>query len=698
MNACRNIVTRLLAPLGATIALGFAVPPAYAVHDDGIFQVDGDAFFATCGSAFGGTIGCTGDDWDDLYSCTGIFGDCSATVPGDPTGVGSKTVGSATNSANVIATFQFDPSPVTIFTGGGSKDEQDITQWAWVNGSVPDKDDIVAGFAALYVDATPTRAPLNVLHRIVYFGANRLAVNGDAQIGFWFLQNPVTPVTTTSHAGIFVDATTGGPVHHKEGDVLVLSNFVQGGGNSNIQVYIVTKINTTNHNLNCNAGDVETKAPAGGICTRLLVSNTQAFNGVCTPLDPTTGFPADAACAATNGGVVASLDPAFLAKSGAAQGFYPAVGFFEGGIDLTSLGLGGECFSTFAVETRSSQSITAVLKDFTMGNFQHCEATIATQIRSGTPPNEADVTTTTVTPGTVLHDVAVVTGTQGAPDPGSTGSGCVTGTKDCKVVFKFFAGNDTCSGTPTPESVLCVSDTGQNTCTARSSTFTTGANICSDGVHTGCYSYLASYNGDSNYAAISLPATECETVYVGKVDSATSTDIYQTADATGASITPKLITDSFADINSANPTACQSAGGTCDYTQSTPLCSVNGVSCVTTGKTIGVRDQALVKPLAGSCGDSGQLACPTGMVTFVTYANADCSGTGTVLAAVNLGTDAPLCNGTLPANSRCAETLQQSLGASGLSFRAIYSGDSLYNASVGGRCEPVCAINSAIAP
>src|SRR5204862_6096728 len=126
------------------------------------------------------------------------------------------------------AVLAVDPSPMTIFTGGGSKDEKDITQWGWVDGSVPDKDDLVEAFAALY------SGPAS--HKVVYFGANRLAVNGDAQIGFWLLQNPVGLGGTGQHASPFVDTSVGGAGSRKVGYVLILTDSGHGGGSANVQV------------------------------------------------------------------------------------------------------------------------------------------------------------------------------------------------------------------------------------------------------------------------------------------------------------------------------------------------------------------------------------------------------------------------------------------------------------------------------
>jgi len=70
-----------------------------------------------------------------------------------------------------------------------SKDPLDITQWKWKNGGTPDKDAITNGYAAAY------QAPDG--HLMLEFGADRFAVNGDANIGLWFFQQDVHPVGAT---------------------------------------------------------------------------------------------------------------------------------------------------------------------------------------------------------------------------------------------------------------------------------------------------------------------------------------------------------------------------------------------------------------------------------------------------------------------------------------------------------------------
>ena len=78
--------------------------------------------------------------------------------------------------------------------------------------------------------------------------------------------------------------------------------------------------------------------------------------------------PPNSTFAIVNGGPISVPWP-FTDKS---RNSGPAAGeFLEEGVNLTALGLGG-CFSNFIAETRSSQSPTATLSDFVIGNFDTC--------------------------------------------------------------------------------------------------------------------------------------------------------------------------------------------------------------------------------------------------------------------------------------------------------------------------------------
>jgi hypothetical protein len=462
--------------LTAAFATSFSVfmlfaSPVRAVDNDGYFQLEGD--ICGGGSRTAGATNCVDnagppppviqpggqDDWDTILTCSDVLGHC---VPNTPPGNATETPAFIFESTNLV------------FTGGGSKDQLDIPKWNWKLGSTPDKDSIVEAFATVYRPTTGLRAG----HKLIYFGANRFAVDGDAQIGFWFFQNNVTRNANGGFDGV-----------HKPGDVLILSNFVKGGGQSNIQVFVVQSVDSKNN--------VTFGSPLG--------ANNTNGNKVCLGLpNPNNNNLPDTACAATNGAPSTALDPNFTGK-GFNQGMYDVVGFFEGGIDLHDAaiatgipGLDTECFGSFMVETRSSQSITAVLKDFALGPFEGCSATAKTEIHLGTdsasPP---DVQGTTVPEKSTIHDKLILTASLGSP--------AVAGT----ATFKFYSTAD-CTGTVTAtDGPFSLAATNPQTNPATSSVESSSHGPLS----AGNYSFQAAYNGDDpNYPDKITSA--CETITV----------------------------------------------------------------------------------------------------------------------------------------------------------------------------------------
>jgi uncharacterized repeat protein (TIGR01451 family) len=430
-------------------ALALGVAPALAVHEDGVFELDGNV-----ADPNGST---PPDDWATLFTCA-AGGEPGCTLSG-----GGNT--------SEPPTFLLDGEGPTVFASGESKDKLDIPNWRWKDGSTPPKDDLFEGFAAAYTDSSGNKR--------IYFGANRFAVNGDAQIGFWFFRNRVT---------LNSDGTFSGT--HAVGDILVLSNFVQGGGSSNILVLRVTAVT------------------GGEVSFENLAAGATGANLVCNPGGVTA--PADAACAATNGSVTPSLDPDFVPKALAPLGNYPVVGFFEGGLNLTALGLGGECFPSFLIETRSSPQINAVLKDFMLGSFQQCQAAIATEVHNAT---HDDITDRLVEAGTEIHDNAIVTGAIGVPTP--TGDGVTTG-----VTFEFFT-NGTCSGTPDstqgPVALIEVTPPTPSTAGVAEAESTPSIPL------PGSYSFRASYTGGGGFPAAG--PSVCEPITVIEVPPMGSADV-----------------------------------------------------------------------------------------------------------------------------------------------------------------------------
>src|SRR5207244_4447132 len=136
----------------------------------------------------------------------------------------------------------------------------------------------------------------------------------------------------------------------KLGDILVISDFSNGGTTSTITVY------RWNPAVSGNLELLETSA-----------------NANCNTAGPTDAF-----CGLVNPGPGLTTAPwPFTDKSGNHN--YLNGELYEGGINLSTLGLSGECFSSVASETRSSTSTTATLKDFVLSSFAPCVPTLTTQ-------------------------------------------------------------------------------------------------------------------------------------------------------------------------------------------------------------------------------------------------------------------------------------------------------------------------------
>ena len=343
----------LLVPILLTAGLAmFWIAGAQAVHDTGSFELDGNAVSGNATPA--------ADDWDRV--CHEVTGsDCSTS--------------SNTSGSTAVDWVSETNTNASIFTGGGSKDPQDISNWAWKDGAggLPDKDNLLHSFAARY---NTTEGD------VLFFGSDRLDNSGDAQQGFWFFQNSVGLGSNSVGGG------TGFTGVHKNNDVLVISDFSNGGTTSTITVY---KWDTS-----CKKTTGSTAGTCGDANLRILLSSTNA--------NCATAAANDAACGLVNStnGTVAPWS--FTDKSG--NSTYLQGEFYEGGVNLTNLGLGGTCFASVASETRSSTSTTAVLKDFVLGGFGHCGSSLTTQESTG---GTASIGTGSVS----VHDSATVAVTGG---------------------------------------------------------------------------------------------------------------------------------------------------------------------------------------------------------------------------------------------------------------------------------------------
>jgi len=295
----------LLVPvLLVMLAAVFWIAGAQAVHDDTFFQLDRNAFTSdTSNAATPPGV----HDWDQVYD---------AATYGSP--------------GTTIKSFQTDGADASIFTGGGSKDTLNVSSWKHTNGSVPDKDNLLHGYAAQYGDN-------------LYFGADRFDGNGTATLGVWFFQSNVAPQGNGTFSGSHVD-----------GDVLVLTDFQSSGANATVRVF---------------------EWQGGPSGSPVLIAGSASTPADC--VGPPSVPNGDPYCGTTNSANTASPWP-FTPKVPVGTNIFPVGHFFEGGIDLAALDLGGACFSSFLAETRTSNSIGSQLKDFVTGGLTSCGATFST--------------------------------------------------------------------------------------------------------------------------------------------------------------------------------------------------------------------------------------------------------------------------------------------------------------------------------
>jgi hypothetical protein len=392
-------------------------------------------------------------------------------------GAGPIGTGSSAGHSGVRV-FINGTSSTDSFTGGGSKDFYPLSKWAYSSSPTPNKDTLNAGYAAAY----------SVSDFDIIFGANRASPNGDANIGIWFFQQTVG-----------LDGKGGFTGAHVNGDVFIISAFTGGGGTSTITAYV--------WNSSCTSG---VKNPAVKQCADANLELLANPTTVCTSSSPYCAITNSTATASTWGGSLVS----------------PL--FFEGGIDITQafagIGQTVPCFASFLEETRSSQSTSAVLKDFLLGGFPVCSMAI-TKTCGTSSINPAGT-------GFVYPVNGVVT---------NTGIGSLSNVqvKDCiNGTFSTVAGVTTCSGT---SSTISVSN---NT------------------------------TGSGNFGTNSLGANETGTWS----DSSSSTSVSQSDQAFAIAATTSGGAQTLQSANTASQTCMAQANSTLTVTKSCSTTLQNGAN------------------------------------------------------------------------------------------------------------------------
>ena len=266
------------------------------MHDTGRFELDGNAV---------NNPALAGDDWDNV--CHQVLGSDCSTRP--------------TNTDDHAVAWAAEPNPnSSIFTGGGSKDPQDLDQWAWKDGRRAAGQGQPAawlrGALLAAADRPPARLSGRTRHdlRVLFFGSDRFDNSGDAVQGFWFFQDKVT-----------------------------LGQHQVGGG---------TGFNGVHKTATCWSS--ATSATAATTSTITVYKWDPPARS--EQPEPASARPEPAAAAARRRQLRRATDGSSAASSTRATGYRPRRGpspdksgnntflqgeFFEGGVNLSTLGLGG---------------------------------------------------------------------------------------------------------------------------------------------------------------------------------------------------------------------------------------------------------------------------------------------------------------------------------------------------------------------
>src|SRR5258706_7735348 len=387
LNSFRCITSKkVLTAIGAIalVALLFGLSPQLALAQsgvdnsttNGVFQMEGDAQqtskvcflpFASGGPAIAIPVA-PGTNSTDGNGCPTVNpSGASATWSLINYGANTDDWSSFAYSGGVFTNkghSLFDPAFITdlvgsgsdnTFLGSSSKDTQDISQWGWSPHGVQDKDDIAHAGAAAYHMTNGDTA--------IYAFMDRFSNAGDATAGFWFVQDSTFAICTGFHlagspsgnvpnnnctaAGTFVGT-------HSDGDLLIVSDFSQGGAVSTINIFPWSSGTLV---LTKSLSPAPCKPDVGGsdFCGQV----NDAFTQVIATKGKFAGQPVLVAANVATGGWP------FNEKTAGATSFVTGE-FLEIGVDLNKIFSGTlPCFSTFFAETRSSTSATASLSDLT---------------------------------------------------------------------------------------------------------------------------------------------------------------------------------------------------------------------------------------------------------------------------------------------------------------------------------------------
>jgi hypothetical protein len=293
------LLAAALLALAITSFLGFRWT-VFAVHDDGDFELEGNIAEDVPGAP---------PDWASLFDANG-----------------NVQPHAGLDAAFIHDDLSLPNSPdTTVFTAGGTTNNQQPPQWNWGTQAVPSNDDLSTVYSYATLNATGDL--------VVYAGLERIdPTGGSSHVDFQFLQQPVgldEAPPCDSEPCQFVGQKT-------VGDLLVAMDFGSGGGSGTVRIF---QWNGTSFDF---------------------VTATLGYG--CNMADTICGFnnpgPAD------DGGPWPNFD-----QQGNVITTLPANHFTEFGLNVSAILGTTPCFSTLMAATRTSPGnptdlSTAELKDF----------------------------------------------------------------------------------------------------------------------------------------------------------------------------------------------------------------------------------------------------------------------------------------------------------------------------------------------
>src|SRR6266540_3854407 len=409
----------LLALVAALVVLALVTRDSSAVHNEGMLEMDGNVAYDGGDGFDPGTTNCPYNaasslnaedciidnsasfDWADV--CDRTSGGALAGYITEAASLPSVPAGASIDDLICQPDFIIGATDDISYHTGSDKDFQEIggsgaAFWhCTTSANATSKADLLNAY---FIVATVNEAGVD--HQVVYIGAERDSEHGSVFNGYWILQGDVSVPGATTTAGQ-TNCTPNAPLdfsgQHQCGDVLIRFNYDSGGriGSVRTNEWVAPSPGVTysppfNAANGCdqiagNADDctaaqqasAETHTvPGGFLCDR------PPAQGDCRSAADQTA-PGEDLCGRVNGATTCTIapkqnDPNPPPCSGPGEfttEWEPGDGspasatvapptFSEMGIDLTGLGLELPCIVTLIAESRSSPSVDATLKDFTM--------------------------------------------------------------------------------------------------------------------------------------------------------------------------------------------------------------------------------------------------------------------------------------------------------------------------------------------